>query len=258
MGDRPALSWEWYGAHDPYYAIISHPKFKKSILRAEHLAGFFSAGQQHWKWVLAAVESIGGSPSPRRALDFGCGVGRILVAMAASCGEVVGVDVSESMLAEARKNCSAQGLTNVEFVISKNSSLEVDGKFDLVHSCIVFQHVPPRDGYSLVNQLLSKLSDGGVAALQFPLINSEPGLLRAVHSLRQRSRAINYVLHRLKRNETYPIMQMNTYSLTRLFMAAQEAGYEMLVKRLDSGTYFPGVMAFFRRDRLHRYPAFDY
>lgn len=53
-----------------------------------------------------------------RVLDIGCGNGKSTrdAARLASNGSALGVDLSESMLAEARRRADAEGLTNVEFL----------------------------------------------------------------------------------------------------------------------------------------------
>src|SRR5437763_6882843 len=53
-----------------------------------------------------------------RVLDIGCGSGRSTrdAARLARDGSALGIDLSESMLAEARRRASTEGLTNVEFL----------------------------------------------------------------------------------------------------------------------------------------------
>src|SRR5690348_15158986 len=53
-----------------------------------------------------------------RVLDIGCGCGRSTrdAARLARDGSALGVDLSESMLAEARRRAGAEGLANVEFL----------------------------------------------------------------------------------------------------------------------------------------------
>ena len=46
----------------------------------------------------------------RRVLDFGCGIGRVAAALAPHAREVVGVDVSAGMVAQARARASAPNL----------------------------------------------------------------------------------------------------------------------------------------------------
>jgi SAM-dependent methyltransferase len=98
-------AWEELGKTDPYWAILEHGSRAK----------FFASGEEHVAAVLQAVhERIDPDYRPTRALDFGCGAGRVLIPLAQICDEVVGVDVSEATLSEARRNCVDRGLANVE------------------------------------------------------------------------------------------------------------------------------------------------
>jgi SAM-dependent methyltransferase len=104
---------------------------------------------------------------PQRALDFGCGVGRLLVGFAEQVTTVVGVDVSEAMLAEARLNCDRHGHAQVELLLSDDQLSRVEGQFDLIHSVIVFQHIEPVRGRQIAGRLIDLLAPGGIAALHF-------------------------------------------------------------------------------------------
>ena len=78
----------------------------------EDRADFFESGTSDVAFVLEHVH-------PRemnKALDFGCGVGRLSLALASKFGNVVGVDVSQSMLKEARRNAALINTSNVLFV----------------------------------------------------------------------------------------------------------------------------------------------
>lgn len=65
-----------------------------------------------------------------RCLDFACGTGRISETVAPLCAETVGVDISPSMLAEARSKCPT-----VNFIEADLTTSEIDlGTFDLATS----------------------------------------------------------------------------------------------------------------------------
>ena len=109
-------------------------------------------------------EHVDAALSPQRILDFGCGVGRVVIPFAQIAADVVGMDVSPSMLAEARSNCTAGGTTNVTLLRSDDILSTVEGTFDLVHSCIVLQHIEVPRGTALFAQLVRRIRPGGVGA----------------------------------------------------------------------------------------------
>lgn len=69
-------------------------------------------------------------PEGKKILDAGCGLGRFSKALAAAGAEVIGVDIVESLVLEARRRAQS-----VHFVRSDLASLPFDtGKFDAVAS----------------------------------------------------------------------------------------------------------------------------
>ena len=159
--------WEKWGAQDPYFGVLTHPKFRRAALDAAARAEFFSLGEQHAASVLELCRSrLDPAFQPRRALDFGCGVARIVIPFARLCEEVVGMDISLSMLDEARRNCEAAGMGNVVLVRSDDGLSQVTGDFDLVHSAIVLQHIETDRGLRLLEQLIGRIRPAGMGVLQ--------------------------------------------------------------------------------------------
>jgi SAM-dependent methyltransferase len=72
-----------------------------------------------------------GAAGRQHRLDFGCGIGRVCARLAPLADQVVGVDVSGRMIAEARLRVTAP---NVRFEQSGGSDLSgfADESFDLV------------------------------------------------------------------------------------------------------------------------------
>ena len=75
-----------------------------------------------------------------RVLDVATGTGFTALAFAARVKEVIGLDVSEGMLAQARANAQAEALANVTFQKGAAESLPFpDASFDKV-TCRVAPH----------------------------------------------------------------------------------------------------------------------
>lgn len=81
--------------------------------------------------IVEALSDWGLLGRDRRVLDLGCGIGRMLPALAQQCGYVIGLDVSERMLAEAKHRCTQ---SNFSLVRGSGRDLAVfcDQSFDLV------------------------------------------------------------------------------------------------------------------------------
>ena len=90
-----------------------------------------------------------------RALDMGCGTGRMQTALSPYLGSIVGIDVSAQMLAAARRNCNH--LSNVTFSSCSGLGLEdfADGSFELVLSVDSFPYVV-QSGWALVERMFAE------------------------------------------------------------------------------------------------------
>jgi 2-polyprenyl-3-methyl-5-hydroxy-6-metoxy-1,4-benzoquinol methylase len=161
------IAWEEWGRRDPYFGVITDPKFRSADLNEQAKREFFESGATHVHGVLATIRKhIDPDFEPKSVLDFGCGVGRMLSAFARIADDVVGLDVSSTMLQEAQRNCDQHLLRNVRLFESDDALSALSGAFDLIHSCIVFQHIPVERGRVIFSKLLEHLRPGGVGALQ--------------------------------------------------------------------------------------------
>jgi len=227
IGDNSDRSWETLGRTDPYYGVLTDQRFRRAKLDASALEEFFASGSVHMAGLLRRIERVLGPVSRGRALDFGCGVGRLTLPLVrdADFAEVVGVDISESMLQEAQRNARDTDLGRIEFVLSDDQLSRLEGAFDFVHSFIVLQHIPVARGEVIVRQLIQRLAPGGVAALQLPFARRS-GLLR---NLANYARVHVRPLHMLgnliqARPWNEAPMQMNRYDLNNLFVILYECG----------------------------------
>src|ERR1700732_2454646 len=111
--------WEDWGRRDPYFAVLTDPKYRRDKLTEVAKNEFFDSGRIHVDHVMRIIRRhVDTEFAPKRALDFGCGVGRVLIPLAEVAQEVVGLDVSPSMLQEAKRNCEERGITNAELLAS--------------------------------------------------------------------------------------------------------------------------------------------
>ena len=106
------------------------------------------------------------------ALEFGCGVGRLLLPLARRSRRAIGVDVSPTMLQHCAENARNAGLDNVELV-GDLALLDADhGALDLVLSFIVFQHIPTDLGIVYLAALLRLLRPGGWGLVHLTYANN--------------------------------------------------------------------------------------
>jgi SAM-dependent methyltransferase len=101
------------------------------------------------------------------AVEIGCGMGRICLALAQRFDQVVGYDISTEMLRKARELVPNDA---VDFRLTEGSALPglSDGSVDLVLTFTVFQHIPDVDVIrSYVQEAGRVLAPGGVFVLQW-------------------------------------------------------------------------------------------
>jgi trans-aconitate 2-methyltransferase len=92
-----------------------------------------------------------------RALDAGCGAGRVTALLCARVQQVIGVDQSQSMLETARATLA--GVRNVALVRASVDALPFDGAVDVIFSTATFHWV--RDHERLFGSLARALRPGG-------------------------------------------------------------------------------------------------
>jgi SAM-dependent methyltransferase len=167
----PAISrhrreWDELAGVDPYWAILSDPNRQDGRWPIDE---FLATGRAQADTMLARADALGLPAERRTALDFGCGVGRVTQGLAAYFDHVIGVDISETMVDQAR--ALAADLPNCTFRTNVTEELRVfaSGSFDMVYSGLVLQHVGSQDrirGY--VKEFARVLSPRGLAVFQLP------------------------------------------------------------------------------------------
>ena len=139
-------AWERFGQKDPYFGVLADPKYHQNKLDDAARTEFFLSGKNHIQYIMNEVNSgLGKEFNPSTGLDFGCGVGRVLIPMSEFLTEAVGFDISIGMLEEAQDNCLEHNRTNVTLLTSDKAP-QLNRKFDFIHSYIVFRHIPPARG----------------------------------------------------------------------------------------------------------------
>jgi SAM-dependent methyltransferase len=161
--DQLQDDWTRLGAEDPLWAVYVAPGTKGGKWDVD---AFFALGRTEVDGVVAELDRLGLAPGRRRALDFGCGVGRLSQALAGHVDEVTGIDISPTMLEKARELDRSGG--RVTFVLNERTDLSLveDASVDLVYSSLVLQHMAPELARGYLREFVRVLAPGGVAAFQ--------------------------------------------------------------------------------------------
>ncbi len=181
----------------------------------------------------AIQQATGATLDGRTALDYGCGVGRIAVPLAERCERVYGMDLSAPILRDARANAERMKLENFETVeVPQLAGLA--GRYDLLISLNVLQHIPTREGERIFEQLVTGLGAGGVGFVN--VVVRPPRPLRSVlrwtfpppHAWKRgrRSHPLNPSKLFGAVDFSYAYMMRRSYSLDRLGRVLAGAGID--------------------------------
>jgi len=145
---------------------------------AHYFVAFGRRGQDESEFLATAREMVTsfetemkrlapGDSRERKALEIGCGPGRLMRPLAKHFGEIHGIDISDEMIRLARDRL--RDVPNAYPRHAPNSDLSdfAVESFDFVYSYAVFQHIPSREtvlGY--MKETRRVLKPDGIARLQ--------------------------------------------------------------------------------------------
>jgi SAM-dependent methyltransferase len=241
--------WNRFARQCPYFAVCTDDRFRTGNFDDAARREFFSSGEQHVDHLLEMIRThVAAGFTPRRALDFGCGVGRIVLPLSRHCEEVVGVDVADAMLRLASEHCQRSNVANVRLVKGDDRLSAVTGRFDLIHSHIVFQHIPVKRGLALLDRLLEMLATGGIGVLHF-VFDSVPARQSWDRARPWRGRLKRLlgpllVLYRM----LWPRMQMNDYPLAVVLRRLFDVGARRMWTEMTDHDGHRGLILYFQKD----------
>ena len=158
VSSRMRADWNERAREDAHYYVAFGS-------RDQDEAGFLATGQA----VVGALEAELRRLSGReRALEIGCGPGRLMKPMSRHFGEIHGVDVSDEMIAMARERLRDTPNARVEATDGASLARFADDSMDFVYSYAVFQHIPSKDVVrEYMREIARVLKPGGIFRGQF-------------------------------------------------------------------------------------------
>ena len=242
--------WTKLGRKQPYWASFADPEYRANRIDDDAIEAFFQSGERQIDSIFDAIRhDVSEDFHPARALDFGCGVGRLTLPLARESRNVLAVDIADSMLDEARDNCQEQGLANVEFMHARDfSAPSMRRRFDFVLSYGVFQHMTPRRGYRTTRRILDMLTPGGVGAMHYVYGRKVGAVRRAMHKARRWVPPLHLAGNILQRRSLLePAMPMYRYDLARLFDLFAAENCAILGVELSEHRGYRGALIFLRK-----------
>jgi SAM-dependent methyltransferase len=232
--------WEDLATLDPYWAVLTHPEEKHDNWDRN---AFFDSGRQDVARILAKAQNLGLPVHRRRALDFGCGLGRTTRALAPWFSAVCGVDVSPKLVAEATSLNRDAANCSFEVNAAEDLARFESGAFDLVHSILVLQHLPST---ALIRRYIAEFvrvtDPSGLVVFQVP---ERVPLLRRIQPRRRAYgvlRRLGVPPEALYRRLRLDPMQVRALSGPEVTAALETAGATLLaIEPDDLAGAFPSV-----------------
>lgn len=162
-------NWDRMGNDDPLWAVSTAPQYRRNKWQVDE---FFGSGEDDVCRLFYRAQSHGYSRFDR-ALDFGCGVGRLSQALAKRCESVVGVDIAPSMLGKAREYDQSDG--KIDFLLNSRPDLSLlpSDSIDLIYSEIVLMHMRPEYSMAYIREFFRVARKGALIVFQVPEVTKK-------------------------------------------------------------------------------------
>jgi SAM-dependent methyltransferase len=212
--------WTLLAKRDPYWAILAVPGKAGNGWDVDE---FFATGIAEIDGVMEYLNCVYPSLARGRALDFGCGAGRVTQALARHFEHVIGIDISAPMIELARAHDRSGG--RCEYLLNTRPDLSAlpPCAFDFIYSNMTLQHMPARWSPRYLRELVRLLAPGGALLFQLPC--------RARGSLAERAArwvelAYGHIWWLFRRPNSY--FEMHAQSRTRVVRLLERAGGRVL------------------------------
>lgn len=158
-------NWNTFGKQDPLWAIITRADKKG---KKWDLDEFFKTGDRKIHQLFDMLKEQKIQVNKGSALDFGCGVGRLTLALASHFQQVSGVDIAESMIELANRYNKYP--ERCKYFVNTKDDLSLFGErsFDFIYTIIVLQHMRQEYAKSYIAEFVRLLKPAGVAVFQMP------------------------------------------------------------------------------------------
>jgi SAM-dependent methyltransferase len=220
--DRVSEAWTALGAVRPYHSVLTIKELFPENITEAAINRFWASGASEGSQIEAILLRHGfQSAASKTCLEYGCGLGRVTVALANIFKKVYAYDISIAHLEVAEKRSAQLGLDNIEFKLC-GKDIFADNllhRCDFFYSRIVLQHNPPPLMGKLISMALGSLQIDGVGIFQVP-----------TYALKYRFNLDEYLECAEK-----PEMEMHAMPQTEIFDLVADAGCRILEVREDNG-----------------------
>lgn len=174
------IEWQMWGRKDPLFGTVPCAGSEQTGESPWNDKDYYETGESGWRDFQAHWRRYG--VDKRSCLEIGCGAGRITMPLAKFFHSTVAVDVSEDMIAYARRHITDP---SVAFRVVDGVSLPGDdNSVAAVFSAHVFLHFDSLSHATDYFREISRvLTAGGTMMIQVPIFEWHPSAPRAVKTM---------------------------------------------------------------------------
>lgn len=148
------FNYDRIGLEDPFFGTVGN--------RKKDLESYFEHGHQQVVEILSNAQKLGINLASGRALDFGCGIGRVTRALAEQFDDVYGLDISPSMIALANDYNADPTKCHFRLHCDYQLKLFADDFFDLILGINVFRYISPALSEAYLREFIRVIKPGGL------------------------------------------------------------------------------------------------
>jgi len=256
--------WETNARFDALWAVLT---LKENIGEEWDEDQFFKIGREEIAEVFRFIHENKIDLSEKsKCLDFGSGVGRLTFALSEYFDQVVGLDISPTMVGKADAYAKEKNIENVSFVLSENAKITEQlgsANYDFIYSNITLQHLARDLQKNYLQEFSKLLKVGGLAVVQIPSRKPAPArwnsALKVAFSISWKQ--IAKVLALFLRKGILPWhvqMELNVFPQNELEAEAKALGFKLeSVGYIDWKSFYESTRFTLNSssiDHLHTYP----
>lgn len=209
-------NWNKFGETDPFWSILTIKEKKYNKWETEE---FFKTGESDIQVTMNSLESIGIPIKKTRALDFGCGVGRLTQALSSYFERVDGVDIASKMIEHAKRlnskqNCFFHQNSQLNLLLFENKS------FDLIISFLTLQHMKKSFVFKYLKEFSRLLKPRGIFVFNIPSKIKKINLGKIITP-----RFLIRIIYKIKKES---LMEMYTIKKENIIDVLRESGFEII------------------------------
>jgi SAM-dependent methyltransferase len=151
--------WERFARENAEWYILTEERFRDGA----DTAAFYASGEESARDLYQRVAAL--LPGQQRAVEIGCGVGRLTFPHAGIFDHIHAVDVSPTMLQRLRDRDGGSGKVRT---FLPEEGWDEAAAADYCYSIMVFQHIPEEAVIvDYLQRIATTLKPGGIAQLHF-------------------------------------------------------------------------------------------